>query len=392
VSKPSLSQFILANMETILQRWEDFARTLEAGRLLSISALRNDAERMLRFVAADMLTMQSDAEQYDKSIGQGKQLPDSQQSAGHDHGVARASDNFSLMEVVSEYRALRSTVTSLWLSETELTEDTAQQLVRFDEAIDQILAESVVRFSSKIDQEADLFTASIGHDLRNPLNAISMAGMLLNTSDALDARGRLAVKQIELSVGRIENMLRQLGDFARVRLGAIVGYDRQQADVAEICRQIVEEFRTSHPDRHFEFQNDGDTMALVDSVRLGELLSNLLGNAIQHGSTDGEVRVQAYGSADDVLIEVHNAGPAIPKDQIDVLFEPMRRGPSTQPREPGSLGLGLYIARTIALAHGGNVSVVSTDGETTFRTQLPRHGRPVASRNGSLKAPNARPS
>jgi signal transduction histidine kinase len=374
----SLPQFILANMERILQRWEDFARSLEPGRTLGVTALRNDAERMLRFIAADMQTPQSVHEQFDKSVGQGAESTDAERTAGRDHGIARAIDNFNLIELVSEYRALRSTVTSLWLAETAPSHETALELVRFGEAIDQVLAESVDHFSSKIDKEADLFTASIGHDLRNPLNAIAMAGLLLNASGTLDPAARSAVAQIQLSVRRIENMLQQLGDFTRVRLGAMVGYDRRRTNVAEVCRHIVEEIQTSHPTRKLSLREDGDMAAMVDPSRIGELLSNIIANAVQHGSFDGEVAVHAYADGDDVRVDVHNTGLPIPPDQIETLFEPLRRGRTTRARDPGSLGLGLYIARTIAIAHGGDIQVVCDASGTTFRTILPRHGQPSA--------------
>ena len=181
-----------------------------------------------------------------------------------------------------------------------------------------------------------------------------------------------------MSVGRIENMLQQLGDFTRVRLGAMVGYDRRPTDVADVCRHIVAEIQTSHPARTFELREDGDMAAMVDPSRIGELLSNVIGNAVQHGSSDGEVAVHAYAKGDEVRVDVHNAGPAIPQDQIEVLFEPMRRGRTARPREPGSLGLGLYIARTIAMAHGGDIHVVSDKSGTIFRTMLPRQGQPSA--------------
>jgi len=201
-----------------------------------------------------------------------------------------------------------------------------------------------------------------------------MAGMLLNSSDTLDPRARSAIKQIQLSVGRIENMLQQLGDFTRVRLGAMVGYDRRPTDVADVCRHIVAEIQTSHPARKLSLREEGDMAAMVDPSRLGELLSNVIGNAVQHGAADGEVAIHAYAKGDEVLVDVHNAGPPIPQDQIAVLFEPMRRGRTTSARQAGSLGLGLYIARTIAMAHGGDIHVVSNASGTIFRTMLPRHG------------------
>ena len=117
---------------------------------------------MLRFIAHDMETQQSRREQYEKSIGAGPQSSGDDRSAAQDHGLARAVDRFSLSELISEYRALRASVLSLWLASPNADRD-MQQVIRFDEAVDQLIAESVHRHSAKIEGDADIFTASIGH-------------------------------------------------------------------------------------------------------------------------------------------------------------------------------------------------------------------------------------
>jgi signal transduction histidine kinase len=370
-----LSQFILDNLEPILQKWEDFARSLEPGRRMSVRALRNDAERMLRFVAADMEAYQTRQEQFDKSVGTGPELPAGQQSAAQDHGLGRATDRFSLIEMVSEYRALRASVARLWLDAPSQSNDRdcMVELVRFNEALDQILAESVVRFTSKLDTDADLFTASIGHDLRNPLNAVVVSSQVLSQSTTLSEQDRAAVIRIERSAGRITGMLNELRDFTRTRLGALVELKRERCDLGEICRRIVDELSAAYPTRRLSMEQIGEMTAEIDSSRVAQLLSNLVGNALQHGSVGGPVTVVARGASDSITISIHNKGPAIAADQLKTIFDPLNRGPQGRSEDPGSLGLGLYIARQIALAHGGNIEVVSTLVEgTTFSAHLSR--------------------
>jgi signal transduction histidine kinase len=369
-----LSEFLLSNQERILQRWEDFARTLPRGRNMSIAALRNDAARMLEFVAADLETSQSPQQQFNKSIGLGRQPPGGERSPANDHGIERALHRFSIGEIVSEYRALRASVTQLWLDESPATYESVIELVRFNEAVDQILAEAVVCFSEKMDADADLFTASVGHDLRTPLSAVVNSAEVLKHSTTLSAAERAVAMRIQQSALRIAAMLRQLNDFTRVRLGGVVGYQRESSNVGELCRASIDEIQASHPGRQISFMQSGDTTANVDRVRIAQLISNLIANAIQHGSVGGNVAVQVAGEDKHVCVEVHNEGPAIDPAQLSLIFEPMSRGRKSG-NEPGSLGLGLYIARTIAYAHGGTIEVSSTDSDgTTFVVQLPRTG------------------
>jgi signal transduction histidine kinase len=372
-----LSDFILQNVEAILQGWEDFARSIPAGTVLSVSALRDDAERMLRFIAADLETAQSDQQQFDKSIGKAPPLPPGEQSAAMDHGLARALDRFSLAELVAEYRALRASVTRLWLEQMPTTAENAMQLVRFNEAVDQILAESVVRFTAKLDSDADLFTASVSHDLRNPVNAVVMSVGLLNASKTLSEPERLASARIERSAKRIEAMLAELHDFTRVRLGGATAYNRQPTEIAQVCRDLIDEVRASNPGRRIILTQSGDTVANVDGHRIGQLVGNLLANAIQHGSPTAPIEVHVTGDDRSVGIEVHNEGPPIAADELRDIFEPLRRGSSRSMDADGGLGLGLYIARTIAVAHGGSIEVVSTAAAgTTFSVRLARSGYP----------------
>jgi hypothetical protein len=184
-----LSQFVLENREAILQQWEDFARSLKPGHAMSIQALRDDAERMLRFVAAEMESAQTRQQEIDKATGHGPELSSGHLSAAHDHGVGRAVERFSLIELVSEYRALRASVTRMWTDAAPVSRESVTQIVRFNEAIDQILAEGVSKFTERIDRDADLFAASVGHDLSNPVNTVVLAAHRIATTEQLSASG-----------------------------------------------------------------------------------------------------------------------------------------------------------------------------------------------------------
>ncbi len=365
-----LANFILGNIESIMHAWEDFARSLPPGSRMNVAALRNDAEQMLRFVAQDMETQQSSREQYLKSIGGGKQ-PDHDSSAARDHGLARAKDRFSLSELVSEYRALRASVLSLWLTSPDADSD-MQQVIRFNEAIDQLIAESVQRYSGKLDRDADVFTASIGHDLRNPLNAISMSAQLLDNSRVLSQPEKNAVHQISQSAARMANMINELQDFSRVRLSTTLTINRQLLNVADVCEEVVEEIRAAIPQCKIAFLKSGNTMATVNGERIGQMLSNLVSNAVQHGTPNCDVEVAVQADAEAVTIAVTNEGPQIPAEALERIFEPLFRTDDSPHANRTHLGLGLYIARTIARAHGGDINVTSTESGTTFEVRIPR--------------------
>jgi signal transduction histidine kinase len=299
---------------------------------MTVAALRHETERMLRFIAADIETTQSPAEQHDKSLGRGSQLADGAESAAHEHGRARAVDHFTFADMVSQHRALRAAVTSMWLEAAAVDYETVMQLVRFNEVIDQILAESVVRFATTLEREADLFNASIVHDLRNPLNAIVSSSELLSSSTLLPEAERGTAKRIACSATRMAGMLSELQDFSRSRLG-FLELSLEQANVAEICREVIAEIAAADMTCNLQFVESGDTATVVDRIRIGELISNLLGNAVQHGARFGTITVSAQGDQQRVRVEVHNESPAIDMAHLRDIFEPLHRAAvSRQPR------------------------------------------------------------
>ena len=171
-----LSEFMLSQREQILLEWDAFARScLPVANAMDFAEVRDHASGMLDAIAADLKTPQSKSEQADKSEGKSDANPDPKtpDTAAQSHGAARADSGFSVDQMVSEYRALRASVIRLWIDTAgELARQDLDDLVRFNEAIDQALAESTSRFTLDLNQSKDLFLAMLGHDLRTPLGAI----------------------------------------------------------------------------------------------------------------------------------------------------------------------------------------------------------------------------
>ena len=285
-----LANFIVDNIDTILSHWEAFARSLPPGRSMTVQALRNDAERMLRFVAADMGTSQSRDEQTAKGRGHGPVLPFGEQSAAHEHGVQRAAEGFSLIEMVSEYRALRASVTRLWQDAAVAQGDPSGasgallELTRFHEAIDQILAESVARFSAKLEYDRDMFLAILGHDLRNPLQAIALSADAMTRARALSPSEQAELgRRIATSSARAQRLVQDLTEFARGRLGPSPALSMQQCNIQHVVQEAIDELRRAYPDRVFDYATSGDGLAQWDAARIQQMASNVIANAAQYG-------------------------------------------------------------------------------------------------------------
>jgi signal transduction histidine kinase len=291
------------------------------------------------------------------------------------------------MEVVSEYRALRASVLRLWSdSEPEPDERDVDDLTRFNESIDQSVAKAVSSYTKRVDQARDLFLAILSHDLRNPLNSIAMSAELLPTLCEFNPKSSETASQIATNVTVMGRMISDLLDYTRTRLGAGMPVSPAPMDLAELCRAVFEEYRTANPDRVIRFSAEGDFSGEWDADRLRQAVSNLMGNAIQHGDESAPVELKLTAEASDVLIVVHNGGTPIPPGELSKIFDPLVRGSSAghpKRNRPGSIGLGLYIAREVARSHGGRIDVTSTPAAgTAFTVRLPRHclvksGQPI---------------
>jgi signal transduction histidine kinase len=366
----TLPEFIIRNMELILGEWEKFARTIPAAEGMDTKALRDHAEKMLKAFARDLVQSQSAEQQAAKSKGRAPQPLCKDDTAATSHGTDRFVEGFDLKALVSEYRALRATVTRLWTPEV-CPEGREKQLARFNEAVDQALHESVLRYSDEVNRARELFLGVIGHDLRTPLGAILLSAQYLLQADGLSGEHIKATAVIHRSGTRIQKMLSDLLDVTRTRLGGGLPVAPKAMDVSRTAKHVAEEAHAFHPTRTVVFAATGDCRGTWDEIRLYQLLSNLVENALRHGAAETPVKVEAVGSADEVQIAVHNDGAPIPQSEMRRIFEPMKQAEDGSSRAEG-LGLGLYIARAIATAHHGAIDVESTKEKgTTFTLRLP---------------------
>jgi signal transduction histidine kinase len=213
----------------------------------------------------------------------------------------------------------------------------------------------------------------LGHDLRNPLAAMTLAAStLLRRGDLPDDATR-TIARIDRGARRMTEMIETLLDFTRVRVsGKALPIVRTRSDLAEVAKEIVEELRAAWPDRSISLETEGCTQGLVDAQRIAQALSNLIGNAIMYGGSSEPIRVSIEGDETALRARVHNLGRPIPEALLADLFEPFKRG-HPDVISPHGLGLGLFVVKEIVTAHGGSVAVESTlEKGTTFSLHLPR--------------------
>lgn len=228
-------------------------------------------------------------------------------------------------------------------------------------------AEQTARQLQLVAEFRERFIGILGHDLRTPLSSITLcAGRLLHRGK-LDVHDERAVGRIISSSQRMARMITQLLDLTRARLGGGLPLEAAAADLREICQQMVGEFEA-----RIDLQLDGDLTGVWDADRLTEALANLTGNAIEYASPETRVAIAAYADGDQVVVEIANQGPPIAPELLPFLFEPFRRGKQHEKSRAGNLGLGLYIAKEIVVAHGGTLEARSEGGVTTFAMRLPR--------------------
>ncbi len=380
-----LSEFTDAEIEHIIQEWVSFARTiLPVAKDLSEEGLRDHARVLLQAMVKDMRALQSEQAQLEKSQGN---LPDNAPEitkTARAHAQHRFSQGFTLDQMVSEYRALRASVIRRWAEQHEGGErDMLNELTRFGETMDQGLTESVSWYDSNALASRNLLLGVLGHDMRSPLGTARMSAQFLLATKGLDGEQTTAVVRILRATEKMRTMMSDMLDFTQTAFGVKLPIARLAINVGQVGHEVVAELEALHPGRTIDFESAGELRGEWDATRVGQMMSNLIANALQHGDRSTPVRVTVKGDAEGVTVKVHNEGLPLSAATRRTLFEPLK-----QPVEPGSdrhsgssgLGLGLYIAREVAVAHGGTLDVVSTELEgTTFSARLP-HRPPTDSR------------
>ena len=369
-----LSKFIQDHLEEILSDWECFAQTLlPAGKTLNPTGLRNDAENLLRAIALDMETAQNPTQQALKSKGDRRSL---ESLTPHKHAHDRYAIGFDLDQLVAEYRALRASVIRRWTSEFGQTDYAAlAELTRFNEAIDEALADSVARYGAIVERAKTMFLAILGHDLRTPLSAVLAAANGLLLAEDEDNRTLKTAALILRSGTRMSQLVSDLIDFTRTRLGDGLPLVRRPMDLGLAAQEATEETQAVYPEHTMRFVRSGDLRGTWDEGRIKQALTNLIENAAEHATPNTPVTVSANGDGDHVVLTVHNHGTPVPEPDRARIFEPLVQVAETSsPVISTHMGLGLYIVRQIVQAHGGTVELESTESAgTTFVVNLARH-------------------
>lgn len=348
---------------TILEEWESRVRTqLIASPRSHEPALRGALPELLTWIGAAVRTGEI-------------HTPRTGDDLRRAHARWRFDEGYDLSLVVRELSILRGVILELW--SRACSDVRIEDVARLNEAVDRVVARSASAFAEaqqkelrrRLDAERRLIGV-VSHDLRNPLHRISLATHVLSRQ-LLTAAGTRAVVRIRNAEDEAQGLVRDLLDFTTARLGTGIPVDRRVADLHEIVGRVVEEEASHAGGLRLVHEREGDGTALLDADRLVQATRNLVSNAVKHGPSECPVTVRTEGDIDAVRLSVHNAGPPIPKAEQAHLFEPLRQGPSG--RFGGGIGLGLFIVKSIARAHGGSVTVTSTpeDG-TRFTVTLPR--------------------
>ena len=284
------------------------------------------------------------------------------------HALQRLGFGIELATLTVEYAWLRRVVLRQ-LESLTATAELCRDLTRLNEGLDRAVSLSIRRYTEERDNLRDRFIGILGHDLRTPLQSAAMAAHVLLRSKTLADDDRKSVERIGSAVKRMDHLIADVLDFARGHLGAGIPVVPSACDMGDICRVVLEEARSAHPDRSIDLTSQGDVEGTWDQNRVHQALGNLVRNAIEHGKDPIVVQVWESQQRDAVFTRVANQGPAIPERAMRTLFDAFAH---VRQDHRSGLGLGLYIVAQIARAHGAACDVASSDRETVFTVRWPR--------------------
>ena len=399
-----LAVFIQAEMELILQEWEKFARTMEsaAGPMTS-KELRDHAALMLTGIAKDLKTVQSNAQEVTKSHG--KEPRGSQFKAGEEHGLARLESNFTIQQLVAEYRALRSSVLRLWSDANGKSHSgDIDDIIRFNESIDQLLASSVIIFA-KTTRDAmeaekhrkDQFLAMLAHELRNPLSPISAAATLLKMSKSNEKIITQASSIIVRQVAHMATLIDDLLDVSRVTRGTIE-LKLEPVDLRDVIGSAVEQVSPQIESRQHVLTLPTMRQPILvqgDKKRLVQIMANLLANAAKYTHGHGKIALTLNEHDGRGEVTVEDNGIGMEEEFIPHVFDLFAQAERSSDRTSGGLGLGLALVKSLTELHQGKVTCKSrglgkgsqfsiclptlgSEKEPIERRQTPRTNNPAA--------------
>lgn len=253
-----------------------------------------------------------------------------------------------------------------------------RELLRSRERLQHLVAEATRHEAEAKDRAvfAEQMIGIVSHDLRNPLTVIQLAATVVSRREHLSERASADIQRILKAVDRATRLVRDLLDFTKARLGGGITIDPRPTDLHALVRGVKDETELAFPDRRVELRQEGDTHGDWDPDRIVQIVENLLTNALKYSPADTTVQLLTRADATTVSLHVHNAGPAITAPQLHRLFEPLQRAAEHDDRTTRSVGLGLYIVKQLVEAHGGAITVDSSEVDgTTVTVTLPRHSR-----------------
>lgn len=363
-----LALFLEAQRDPILEAAVAYARTIPALAEVEAQAIRDDLPHLLQAIAADLRTPQSRTESIAKSHGDAS-APASPTPA-QIHGLLRARLGLDIEQLIAEFRALRSSILRLWAETYPPGPNVIDDISRFNEAIDQAVAESVQFHAAETERWRQIFLSVVGHDLRGPLNTMALTVELMRREASPQPSAHTAM--LVRGIKRLSSLLDSLLEYSRTSLGVGMALQRSEVDLGVACAEELELLRAAHPEAHIAYAAQGDTTGHFDASRVREALSNLVANAITHGDRSAPTAVTVEGDNILVHISVENAGE-IPAQDIEMLFTPLRQGDAGPSRAGrANLGLGLFITRQIARAHGGEATGTSAGQRVCFTIALPK--------------------
>lgn len=377
-----LSDFIVAQKESILQVWEDFARSLQPpDRTASSKELRNHGAQVLEAIATDLRSPQTGDEQSEKSQGHGPW--NSEDAIGAEHGSTRIGIGFSIEDVVAEYRALRAAVLRLWnTSNTAPLPTDAEDITRFNEAIDRLLAASVSRFAHEARQaieekerRKDDFLAILAHELRNPLAPITSGASLLKVFAHDEKRLHSISEIIGRQANYLNGLLDDLLDISRITRG-LIELKAEPQDMEQVIADAIEQVNpVLHSYNHLLKVHAPPTKVSVvgDRKRLVQVIANLLHNAAKYTPPGGSIAVTTALTKDEATITVEDNGIGMTPELAASAFDMFAQGSPASGHLAEGLGLGLAVVKRLVELHGGNVSC-SSEGPgkgSRFTVSLP---------------------
>ncbi len=370
-----LTYFIKTHKEDITNEWVKFAQdNISDVKNMKLEEVRDHIKQMLERIVESMETPETDAQQEKKSEGNTK-MKSGESKAANEHGEQRADMGFDIVELSSEFRALRASVLRLWEEscKTGKTETDFQEMIRFNEVIDELWMISLERFQNKVDDSKNWFMGILGHDLRNPLAAISGVQSILRLSENLSEKERSLLGRSRSSVKRMTELIDNLLALTNLRLGSGMTINKSSVDLSEKSEKIVQELQLSYPEAQMIIESPGPIKGEWDPIRLDQLMTNLISNSLRHGKTGGPVTIRISAKGNEAFLEIHNEGPPLPDSIQKMISSGIFIKTKGDPLKKDSYGLGLYIIKQIVDGHKGQLKVISNEERgTTFIITLPR--------------------